>query len=105
MIWTPEEKKYAFQLSEEGFYMGLVERQPSPLEPGVWLMPHLAIEGPPPPNVPAECVTGKFIHWNGKEWKLIDPPEIIEGKLIYWENEQFVYRDPPTEPNSETKPG
>jgi len=40
--------KYAYQLDHDGYYIGLSVRQPSPAEPGVWLMPaHSVVVTPP----------------------------------------------------------
>ena len=42
--------KIAYQTDNDGYYMGQVPCQPSPLEPGVYLIPRKATEVPPLKN-------------------------------------------------------
>lgn len=59
----------AYQLDDSGIYVGEVTRQPSPLEPGVFLVPGGAVTTPPP-TIP----TDKLAQWDGTSWALIDKP-------------------------------
>lgn len=58
-----------YQLDKLGYYVGEVEADESPLEPGVYLIPAGCIETPPP-NIPE----GKVAKWTGSEWVLEDIP-------------------------------
>jgi cell envelope opacity-associated protein A len=56
----------AYAVDENGYYLGEVERQPSPLEPGVFLLPRMTVEAAPPS--PAVDQEAQFI--SGK-WQLV----------------------------------
>lgn len=53
---------------ESGDYMGYDEADPSPLEPGVYLIPANATSTPPPSNAPE----GKKWVWQNQVWELQD---------------------------------
>lgn len=61
--------KTVYQTDFDGFFTGPVEADPSPLEPGVWLIPAGAVEVEPP-----ELGSGQRARWNGGAWDVIDPP-------------------------------
>lgn len=58
--------KIAYQYDAAGLYQGEVEADPSPLEPGVFLLPGRCTFSPPPEDVPAD----KWPRWNGVGWVL-----------------------------------
>lgn len=59
-----------------GEYVGQSEADPSPLEPGVFLVPAYATSVAPP----STCTEGYFIAWDGNAWAevAIPPPEPVE---------------------------
>jgi hypothetical protein len=61
--------KIVYQTDFEGFYTGPVEADPSPLEPGVWLIPGGAVVAKPP-----ALADGQRARWNGGAWDVIEPP-------------------------------
>ena len=61
--------KIVYQTDFDGFYTGPVEADPSPLEPGVWLIPGGAVGVEPP-----ALSSGQRARWNGRAWDVIDPP-------------------------------
>ena len=61
--------KIVYQTDEQGFLVGVVEADESPLEPGVWLIPRGAVEQPPP-----EPRAGQHPFWTGSAWELRTPP-------------------------------
>lgn len=60
------ENKIAYQTNELGIYVGEVYCQPSPLEPGVWLIPGGATDVVPP-EIP-----------EGKQAKLVEGSWVVE---------------------------
>ncbi|RQS60419.1 phage tail protein [Burkholderia sp. Bp8986] len=64
--------KTVFQTDRAGLYVGPVEADESPLEPGVYLMPARAVEAAPPGSWPDE----KWPRWNGVAWELVTNPVI-----------------------------
>jgi hypothetical protein len=60
--------KTVYQTDFEGFYTGPTSADPSPLEPGVWLIPGGAVEIKPP-----ALSSGQRARWNGRAWDVIDP--------------------------------
>jgi hypothetical protein len=61
--------KTVYQTDFDGFFTAPVDADPSPLEPGVWLIPGGAVEVEPP-----ALKDGQRARWNGKTWDVIDPP-------------------------------
>lgn len=61
--------KIVSQLDPNGFFVAAVEADPSPKEPGVYLIPAGAIDTSPP-VVPA----GKAAQWQSGSWVFVDPP-------------------------------
>jgi hypothetical protein len=57
----------AYAYDSNGYYLGTIERQPSPLEPGVFLMPAMATQIAPP----AATATTEP-KWNGASWDLVE---------------------------------
>lgn len=70
--------KIVYQTDAEGFFTGPVQADPSPLEPGVWL-------------IPGGCVD-------------VEPPALSEGQRAQWANGAWVVIDPPPEPEPEPEP-
>lgn len=68
--------KIVYQTSHLGLYVGPVEAEESPLEPGVFLIPGGCVQVPPPEVIPefkAAC-------WTGKAWQLLD---YFNGLIVY----------------------
>lgn len=62
----------AYQFDRSGYYLGEIEADESPLEPGVYLLPARCTLIPPPADVPE----GRCPRWNGAGWVLVNqPPE------------------------------
>ena len=59
-----------YQTDHEGFFVGPVKADESPLEPGVWLIPGGAVEQEPP-----ALQEGERAQWTDGEWQVIPPPE------------------------------
>ena len=55
----------AYQTNREGIFVGVVKRQPSPLEPGVFLVPAGAVLVEPP-----QIPEGQMAQWDGTAWSL-----------------------------------
>ena len=62
--------KQLSQLDQDGYFIGVTTADPSPLEPGVFLIPSGAIDVVPPPSVPE----GKRAKWEG-QWVFEDIPQ------------------------------
>ncbi len=69
-------KKVVYQTDPLGLYIGPLNADESPLEPGVFLIPGGCVETPPPTDIPAF----KAACWNGKAWQLLD---YFEGLIVY----------------------
>ena len=69
--------KQVSQLGQDGYFVGVTTADPSPLEPGVFLIPGGCIDEP--------------------------APTIPEGQRAKWENEQWVFEDIP-QPEPEPEP-
>lgn len=61
-------EKIVSQLDQDGYFVGPVQADESPLEPGVFLLPGLSIDVPPP-DVPA----GQRVKWQD-EWVFESAP-------------------------------
>ncbi len=66
--------KQVCQLDENGCFIGMTSCQPSPLEPGVYLIPGRAIDVETAPEVPE----GKLAKWVVGSWEFIDIPTPAE---------------------------
>lgn len=69
--------KNVCQLDENGYFVGLVEADESPLEPGVFLIPRGALDVEAP-SVP----TGKRARWSGDSWDFEDIPADVPSEPI-----------------------
>ena len=58
----------AYIWNTSNIFCGTIEVQPSPLEPGEYLLPSNATLSVPPQEI------GKQAKWNGTAWELVDPP-------------------------------
>jgi hypothetical protein len=58
--------KTVYQYDRSGLYVGETVADESPLEPGVWLMPALTVDVPPPTEFQKE----QWPRWNGAAWVL-----------------------------------
>jgi hypothetical protein len=58
--------KTVYQYDRSGLYVGETVADESPLEPGVWLMPALTVDVPPPTGFQE----GQWPRWNGTAWAL-----------------------------------
>lgn len=59
--------KTVFQTDSRGLYVGITQADPSPLEPGAWLIPGGCVETAPP-----EIPEHKAAYWNGDVWELVN---------------------------------
>lgn len=62
--------KTVYQIDRAGVYLGETVSDESPEEPGVWLMPAMTVETPPPATWPDD----KWPRWNGSNWDLFGKP-------------------------------
>jgi hypothetical protein len=62
--------KKVYQTNRDGFFVGMVLADKSPLEDDVWLIPAGCIEVAPP-----KMVDGQRARWTGKSWLVEDPPK------------------------------
>jgi hypothetical protein len=62
--------KTVCQLNGDGYFVGPVVADESPLESGVFLIPGGAIDAPIP-----EIPDGKLAKWNGGSFDFVDPPK------------------------------
>ncbi|WJV21650.1 MULTISPECIES: DUF4376 domain-containing protein [Pseudomonas] len=67
--------KTVYQTDPRGLYVGPVEADPNPLEPGELLIPGGCVTVPPP-----ETPEHKVAHWTGKKWQLLD---YFENATVY----------------------
>lgn len=58
--------KIVYQTDANGVFVGLAEADPSPLEPGVWLIPGGCVEVPPPTPP-----SGSVARWQNGEWEVV----------------------------------
>ena len=65
--------KTVYQTDAEGFFIGSVQADPSPLEPGVWLIPGGAVEIAPP-----ALSEGQRAQWVDSKWTVVDPEPELE---------------------------
>lgn len=70
--------KTVSQLDHNGYFVGTVEADESPLEPGVFLIPGGAID--------------------------VSAPVVPPGKVALWQASQWVFVNPPDDPQQETPP-
>lgn len=61
---------------QAGFYLGESEADPSPLEPGKYLIPARAVTVPPPEDLPEDQVA----RWNGAAWMPVRRPQPREAE-------------------------
>lgn len=73
-----------YQTDSDGVYVGLAEADPSPLEPGEWLIPGGCVTVPPPTPP-----TGSVAVWMGGEWSVV-PIEVSEDAATAQTPEQIV---------------
>lgn len=64
--------KIAYQTDRAGMYLGTVDADESPLEPGVFLMPARCVEIAPPDT----WLDAQWPRWNGVAWDLVTNPAI-----------------------------
>ena len=74
-----EEKKYAYQLDGFGIFVGMAERQISPLEEGVWLIPGGAVIEPEMPDLSE----GQFARLVDGSWQIITTNEAHNVRNAY----------------------
>ncbi|AVD81229.1 hypothetical protein C4Q28_03145 [Pseudomonas sp. SWI6] len=67
--------KTVFQTDGRGIYVGTTHADPSPLEPGAWLIPGGCVEVAPP-----EIPEHKAAYWNGAAWELVN---YYQGLIVY----------------------
>jgi len=64
-----------YQVNHQGLYVGPVQADESPLEPGAFLIPGGCVETAPP-----EAPEHKAAYWNGRAWQLV---EYFDGLIVY----------------------
>lgn len=69
--------KLVVQLDDDGYFVGMVEADVSPLELGVYLIPRGALDVEAP-SVP----TGKRARWSGDSWDFEDIPADVPSEPI-----------------------
>lgn len=69
-------RKIVYQTNHNGLYVGTVEAEESPLDPGVFLIPGGCVEVPPPVEIPEF----KVARWDRKQWQLVD---YFDGLIVY----------------------
>lgn len=73
--------KLVYQTNSDGYFVGSVEADPSPLESGIWLIPGGAVEIPPP-----NAQENQVARWDGSQWALetvqAQEPEPVETRLF-----------------------
>lgn len=67
--------KLVYQTDHLGLFIGMVEADESPLEPGVYLIPGGCVETPPPTAPEHQAAW-----WNGEAWQLVD---YFGGLVVY----------------------
>lgn len=65
-----------YQTNKSGIYVGPVEADESPLEPGVWLIPGGAVEIAPP-----EIPFGHVAVWINQAWEVVPLPAVVENEV------------------------
>lgn len=63
------ESKVVYQVDDQGLYVGRAVADPSPLEPGAWLIPGGCVTLAPP-----KAPVGKVCKWDGQQWLHIEAP-------------------------------
>jgi len=64
-----------YQHDVAGIYIGTEVADPSPLEPGKYLIPARCTTIAPPDEIPAD----KAARWNGASWSIINAPAIVQA--------------------------
>lgn len=64
-----------YQTNSNGVYLGPTEADPSPLEPGVWLIPGGCVDFEPP-TIP----DGHVAVWDGGAWDVVPEPAVSENE-------------------------
>lgn len=65
----------AYQYDHAGVYLGETEADPSPLEPGKYLLPARCTTTPPPTDISE----GEVARWNGGAWGIVSAPAIARS--------------------------
>jgi hypothetical protein len=60
----------AYQHDHAGFYVGSIDAEPSPLEPGLFLIPARCVTVAPPGVV----IEGMAARWSGAAWAVVREP-------------------------------
>lgn len=79
-----------YQYDHAGILLGPTEADPSPLEPGKFLIPARCTETPPPVEIPE----GQVPRWNGAEWQLVRMPARHEGADPVAKLQDFLAANP-----------
>lgn len=75
--------KTVYQTNSSGLFVGLAEADPSPMEPGVWLIPGGCVETPPP-----TYDFGLWPAWNGEAWVAV--PVDMSGESYVPETQEEI---------------
>ncbi len=68
----------AYQYNHAGYWIGTTEADPSPLEPGKYLVPARCTLTEPPHEFP----DGKWPRWNGASWDLVNVPAVVKPSIM-----------------------
>lgn len=64
-----------YQYDVAGLYIGEEFADPSPLEPGKYLIPARCTQVAPPAEIPAD----KAARWNGASWVIVNAPTVAQA--------------------------
>lgn len=73
-----------------GFYIGSGPADPSPLEPGKFLIPARATTAAPPENIQP----GEAARWNGAAWRIVAAPPAPEPENPIDKLREFLNANP-----------
>ena len=82
--------KIVYQIDLAGLFMGSVSADPSPLEPGIFLIPAGCVELAPPINWPDD----QWPRWNGFKWELIQKPKVQQATSPEQKLADFLAQNP-----------
>lgn len=79
-----------YQYDAAGVFLWEAEADPSPLEPGVYLIPARCTTTPPPADIPE----GHVARWNGAAWSAVRAPSAPRPQDPVAKLQQFLAANP-----------